>query len=276
MTRHLLPISLLTVALAACMPPSRLVAAQDSSDTPGAPGDEVTMTVESPGALAVPPAPRFRTRADSIAHETTREKAFLDTGLHVEVDLAARRLYVVEDGDTLRDAAVAIGVDTVLSWRGQTWRFETPRGVRRVRGKTPDPVWIPPDWHYVEVAARYDLKLERLHPRRPRKLADGRQLMVRNRQVGVLDAIGFLPLPTDEEIVFDSTLFIPPLGTKNREIPGELGRYRLDMGNGYLLHGTPHEDSIGRPVTHGCVRLADEDIEWLYENLPLGTRVYIY
>jgi lipoprotein-anchoring transpeptidase ErfK/SrfK len=29
-------------------------------------------------------------------------------------------------------------------------------------------------------------------------------------------------------------------------------------------------------VTHGCVRLADDDIEWLYENVPVGTKVYIY
>ena len=27
---------------------------------------------------------------------------------------------------------------------------------------------------------------------------------------------------------------------------------------------------------HGCIRLRDEDIEWLYENVPVGTKVYIY
>jgi lipoprotein-anchoring transpeptidase ErfK/SrfK len=29
-------------------------------------------------------------------------------------------------------------------------------------------------------------------------------------------------------------------------------------------------------VTHGCVRLPDDDIEWLYNNVPLGTKVYLY
>jgi lipoprotein-anchoring transpeptidase ErfK/SrfK len=29
-------------------------------------------------------------------------------------------------------------------------------------------------------------------------------------------------------------------------------------------------------VTHGCIRLYDEDIEWLYERVPVGTAVYIY
>ena len=76
--------------------------------------------------------------------------------------------------------------------------------------------------------------------------------------------------------MFDNTLFIPPQGTKHRSIQGELGHYRLDLGDGYLLHGTPYARSIGAAVTHGCVRLADDDIEWLYENVPVGTKVYIY
>jgi L,D-transpeptidase YbiS len=29
-------------------------------------------------------------------------------------------------------------------------------------------------------------------------------------------------------------------------------------------------------ATHGCVRLRDDDIEWLYEHVPVGTKVYIY
>jgi len=57
---------------------------------------------------------------------------------------------------------------------------------------------------------------------------------------------------------------------------GELGHYRLALGDGYMLHGTPYKASIGSSVTHGCIRLHDEDIEWLYENVPVGTRVYLY
>ena len=29
-------------------------------------------------------------------------------------------------------------------------------------------------------------------------------------------------------------------------------------------------------VSHGCVRLGDEDLEYLYKTAPLGTRVIIY
>ena len=68
-------------------------------------------------------------------------------------------------------------------------------------------------------------------------------------------------LPLDEEVVFDDTLYMPPLGTKNRRIYGELGSYRLDLGDGYLIHGTPEESTVGDAVTHGCVRLKEEDIK---------------
>jgi hypothetical protein len=75
----------------------------------------------------------------------------------------------------------------------------------------------------------------------PYKLKDGRSLTVRDGLVGVLENGEFASLPTDEHIVFDNTLFIPPMGTKNRKVEGELGRYRLDLGEGYLLHGTPYK-----------------------------------
>lgn len=31
----------------------------------------------------------------------------------------------------------------------------------------------------------------------------------------------------------------------------------------------------GRAATHGCMRLHDEDIEWMYLNVPVGTLVFI-
>ena len=37
------------------------------------------------------------------------------------------------------------------------------------------------------------------------------------------------------------------------------------------LHGTDDADSVGRAVSHGCIRLSDEDITFLAETLPLGT-----
>jgi lipoprotein-anchoring transpeptidase ErfK/SrfK len=76
-------------------------------------------------------------------------------------------------------------------------------------------------------------------------------------------------------VVFDSTLFIPPVGTRNRQLEGALGAFALDLGDGYLLHGTPDPTSIGTASTHGCIRLGDADIAWLHDHVPVGAPVHV-
>ncbi|MGQ3377225.1 L,D-transpeptidase [Priestia endophytica] len=61
-----------------------------------------------------------------------------------------------------------------------------------------------------------------------------------------------------------------PLGTRwigfdARETDGRI----------YGIHGTNQSSSIGQYVTNGCIRLSNENVEWLYENVPKGTSVYI-
>lgn len=68
----------------------------------------------------------------------------------------------------------------------------------------------------------------------------------------------------------------PAPNDPSRRVPGELGNYLLNLGNGYLIHGTKREDLLGRPASHGCVRLGADDLKSLYEATPVGTEVYIY
>ncbi|MGV8041402.1 MAG: L,D-transpeptidase [Thermoanaerobaculaceae bacterium] len=68
----------------------------------------------------------------------------------------------------------------------------------------------------------------------------------------------------------------PPPGSPERWDSVSLGDYGLYMGDGYIIHGTLFKSLLGRRVTHGCVRLGDEDLEFVYKNAPLGTRVYLY
>ena len=229
-------------------------------------------------ATLIPP-PSFSSRADSLAWVTARDRAArAGDEYRVVVSLFDRQLQVIRGADTLMVAPIAVASGIKLEDAGRAWTFRTPRGQRRVLRKVEDPVWRPPDWLYAEVAAEYGLKLERLQEGSSINLEDGRRLTVRNGIVGLSrpGSSAFTPLPIDEHIVFNSTLFIPPAGTWNRKVEGELGPYALDLGSGYLLHGTPDQTSIGRAVTHGCIRLADPDITWLYENIPVGTPVYIY
>lgn len=41
------------------------------------------------------------------------------------------------------------------------------------------------------------------------------------------------------------------------------------------IHGTPHEEAIGRPVSHGCVRMRIKDLVELFDQVPVGTPVEI-
>ena len=220
----------------------------------------------------------FKSRRDSIEWRAARNVAARSTGYSIGVDKYQHERYVLDRNDTLRIAPAATAMNATLTYGGRSWRFETPRGVRVVRGKEKDPSWKPPEWHFAEVASENGLKLRSMVAGQRIKLKDGTILTSKGDEAGIIrpGTSTFVPLVLDEHIVFDNTLFIPPEGTKHRSIKGELGHYRLDLGEGYLLHGTPYTNSIGAAVTHGCVRLADDDIEWLFENVPVGTKVYFY
>jgi len=198
-------------------------------------------------------------------------------GRRIVVSLDQRRLWWM-DGDTvLHSAPVAVGKGTRLEHRDRVWDFATPHGVRRVRAKQENPVWVPPDWHYVELAADSAYALVHLRRGRPVALSDGSALEVRGDRIVRVHADGRVePVPADEEVIFGRTLYVPPLGTANRRVVGELGAFKLDLGDGYMLHGTPHSESIGRASTHGCIRLRDEDVEYLFRNVPPGAPVYLF
>ncbi len=69
---------------------------------------------------------------------------------------------------------------------------------------------------------------------------------------------------------------VPPPGHSSRREPNVLGDYALHLGDGYMIHGTLYQRLIGSPVTHGCVRLLDDDLEAVYKTLPIGSKVFIY
>lgn len=123
----------------------------------------------------------------------------------------------------VRRGFCSTGSYTKLYTEKKTWVFKTPKGVRRVISKITNPVWIKPDWAFVEEG-----------------------------------------IP------------IPPAGHPSRYESGTLGDYALALGDGYLIHGTLYQRFLGQSVTHGCVRMGDEDLEAVYKTLQNGSKVYIY
>jgi len=70
--------------------------------------------------------------------------------------------------------------------------------------------------------------------------------------------------------------FEPPKNPSLRVDTVSLGDYGLYLGDGYLIHGTLFQTLLGQGVTHGCVRLGDEDLKYVYGAIPVGARVYIF
>ena len=195
-------------------------------------------TIPSLATVATAPTTRtpriqFKSTADRLSWERARALATKSTGFRLVVSLQDRHLWAIIGSDTVLSAPAAVAKGTTLEYGGSEWKFETPRGIRTVLSKESDPIWQPPEWLYAETALEHGLRLGHIYTGQPIKLDDGRILTVRDGVVGVIEDGEFDALPTDEHIVFDNTLYVPPMGTKNRKVEGELGKYRLNMGDGY-------------------------------------------
>ena len=205
-----------------------------------------------------------------------------DTGdrPYIVVSINDNRLWYRQGSHTLFTSRVATGSGKELVQDGGLhWKFETPRGRLVVESKETDPVWVPPDWHYMELATRKHLGVVKLARNQTIPVAKGAEIAVVGNDVVTEFPDGHVePFETREgkEIVANGNMVIPPFGTNQRKYTGTLGVNRLYLGDGYGLHGTDEPASIGRSASHGCVRLRNEDIETLYRIVPVGTVVYIY
>jgi L,D-transpeptidase YbiS len=115
---------------------------------------------------------------------------------------------------------------------------------------------------------------------------------------GVGHEEGSLKTPSGAFIINEKIGDDAPLGAvfKSREPTGELGApddpddlvqtrilwlHGLESHNAntrdrYIyIHGTNHESEIGRPASHGCIRMRNEDVAELFAQVEQGTQVFI-
>ncbi|MGE5277425.1 MAG: L,D-transpeptidase [Acidobacteriota bacterium] len=216
----------------------------------------------------------------------------------IVISTAENRLWVRRGRRNVFEAVVSTGKGTTLEIAGRKMKFDTPTGRFRIKSKEENPVWVPPDWHYVEEARKKKLDLVRAKPGDLIDLETGQAVTERGGGVWSLLGEGQSPrrvlkvkrdsivevaadgsekeVPPKEFIRAGKALVVPPLGFKQRRLEKTLGRYRLNLGDGYALHGTQATGQLGRSVSHGCVRLADDDLEKLYEMSRVGDEVIIY
>jgi len=217
---------------------------------------------------------------DSLATLLNESPAAAANQPYIVVSMADHRIWYKQGKDVLFEAPVATGSGKELvGGSGGNWRFETPRGRLVVKGKDENPAWVPPDWHYVEMANKKGLGIVHLDHGEAIRAGDAVITTQGGEVVKRYSNGSTVSLGTGvegKEIVANGNIVVPPYGTSARRYLGVMGTRRLELGDGYGIHGTDHPETIGQSVSHGCVRMRNEDIEKLYPMVPVGTPVYIY
>lgn len=111
----------------------------------------------------------------------------------------------------------------ILSATGKGYKFNTPIGKHTIKNKNVDPIWVRPNWYWLE---------------------QGREV--------------------PEGIT----------GTE-RSMEGHLGKYSIGIGDGIYFHGYAGIVKPGK-ITHGCIRLNQDDLEIFFNMVEVGTEVYIF
>jgi len=224
---------------------------------------------------------KLGTTADSLRQLVAVSAVVPPDRGYIVVSIEERQLWFKRGNETLFNTQVATGSGKTLvsGGGGKEWKFETPRGRLMVQAKEIDPAWVPPDWHFQEQANKRGLGLVHMSRGMSIPASDGSIVKVSGSEIVKRYSNGSeVPLEATDgrEIVVNGNIIIPPFGTNQRRYKGVLGTRRLVLGDGYALHGTNKPETIGQAVSHGCVRLRNEDIEKLFEMVPVGTPVYIY
>ena len=220
---------------------------------------------------------------DSLQNAIASSPESASAGMYIVVSIEDRRLWLREGDTTLYSTRVAVGSGKSLvqtTGGRKEYKFDTPRGRLTVQYKEIDPYWAPPDWHFVEMAAKKKgFRTEQLKRGQKIDLPDSSWYEVRGDEVVRAYPDGHVQLleaSEGHELVAGRNIVVPPYGTTQRKYKWVVGSHRLNLGDGYGIHGTDEPNSIGHAASHGCVRLRNEDIAYLYSIVPVGTPVYIY
>jgi len=188
-----------------------------SSLIPAPDASGIEPVVKDPAALRA-----LQARYKSLTKQLTQ---LIPAQPYILVDTARNHLFIKRRDRVMLDALASTGSGTMLDKPGDSnsqWIFDTPRGEFYVQSKLVNPVWVKPDWAFVEEG-----------------------LAVPKSQV-------------------------------DRMEPGVLGEYALGFGKGFFIHGTLYTRLLGKNVTHGCIRLNDDDLKSVYQLARVGTPIMIF
>jgi len=105
--------------------------------------------------------------------------------------------------------------------------------------------------------------------------------LVRTFQVATGKNVSLTPVGTFKIVNKIKDPWYSPKGIPGRDPRNPLGTRWLGLnvpntgGTKYGIHGTNDPSSIGKYVSLGCIRMNNKDVQWLYDNIPIGTVVVI-
>lgn len=139
MTRLLITLSAVTLGLATILLSSKSSQVHTTRASVTAP------TAEDQALLG-----ELHTRYKNVSKQLTQ---FMPRQPYILVDTARNHLYVKRSQEVILDALASTGSGVVLDKPGEgnnQWIFDTPRGEFSIQSKLTHPVWVKPDWAFIE------------------------------------------------------------------------------------------------------------------------------
>jgi len=192
--------------------------------------------------------PQMRSKINSLsAYLDMTELRETYPGYYLTIDTRQNRFHLRRGDVLVRSGYCGTGKGWTNSDSGIVYNFGTPRGLREVVRTGENPYWYRPNWYWIERGMR---------PPEPENL------------VVIPDTLSW-----EEQITFYHDSLTSAERVMVKKVPGALGNYKLDLGDGILLH---YGVGRGRNSSHGCIRLSERDLEAIFQTLQVGDPVVIY
>jgi len=94
--------------------------------------------------------PEIEALNGSVKQLTDQFATAFTNELYIVVNPNGNRLSLRRGQKVVLEAAISTGKNDTLTYRSRKWVFQTPRGIMSVIRKTKDPVWLKPDWAFLE------------------------------------------------------------------------------------------------------------------------------
>ncbi len=155
---------------------------------------------------------------------------------YIKISVAKQSLQVVEAGETIKSFVISTGKKGCSEQNGSGG---TPTG-----------------WHYIRIKIG--------------EASDKNSVFVGRRETGEIYTSSLAESHPGRDWVLGRIFWLSGL---------EKGKNRLgnvDTLRRYIyIHGTPDEEQLGTPASHGCVRMSCTDVVELFAMVDTGTRVHI-